>query len=252
MGWWSVRRAGPVLIALACGACANGPAADLLSEGGTLVTLEVASSDSAQVEAVAQAARDRLEALEVPFDVTSDGGRVTARVVTDDSSRVEALLSGDGALQAALVEEIHADGAVAAGDCEDVGLVCGPEGDVAYTLGPRIDLHPLAEVSLREGTARGTVVEVAMTDEVESEWRALTAEAACRRDAGQNDQVAVVVGGQVVAAPSMAVGVECGRGVAGGHISLSVEDPEGLAAVFRGAYPVSVSVVEVTGAEPAS
>lgn len=270
-----LRRAGVVLLAVAGVAC-GGPGVDVaeetgapteaagdptssstatadpLRDGGTLVELAVDSSDAAQVAAVAQAVRRRLEALGTAFDVTIEGSRVTARVATQDSSLVEALLSGDGALQAALVERVEPmeDGALAAGDCGGATLVCDPHGEVAYELGPPVDLGPLEEVSLQDAAFGGPMVEVTLPGAVVAEWRALTAEAACRRDRGRPGQVALLVSGEVIGAPNMAKGVECGGGLATDRVSLVADDPERLAAELRGAYPVGVSLVQVTVAGP--
>jgi preprotein translocase subunit SecD len=80
-------------------------------------------------------------------------------------------------------------------------------------------------------------------------WANLTGKQACQRDQGQDDRVAIVLDGEVVASPVMDPQVECDVGIAGGSSVIDVQtekEAKDLALVLRyGALPITLEPQEI-------
>ena len=117
-----------------------------------------------------------------------------------------------------------------------------------------------AQPDPQTGAAPWTVGLV-MDDEGAEEWAEFTAEQACQRDQGENDQIAIVLDNRVVSAPGMSppgsgggTGVECDVGIEGGESQIETggeEEAKDLALVLRyGALPVELERQEVQTVSP--
>jgi preprotein translocase subunit SecD len=100
----------------------------------------------------------------------------------------------------------------------------------------------------------GWEVTLAMNDEGAEAWAELTSEQACQRDRGEDDRVAIVLDGEVVASPVMSPDVECDVGIPDGQSVIDVRneaEAKDLALVLRyGSLPITLEPQEINKVSP--
>jgi SecD/SecF fusion protein len=116
-----------------------------------------------------------------------------------------------------------------------------------YRLGATVLSGRHVESAEAGGDGDAATVAVRFDREGERLFTALTAELACEPDAAPSRRVALVVRGEVVAAPKMGPDVRCGEGVSRGTADIPLESPEEareLAALLVTELPLALRVAD--------
>ncbi len=158
-------------------------------------------------------------------------------------------------------------------DDEEVIYPDSTDETILYRLSPAAvsgDVITNADASPDPNTGVDWFVEIEMNEEGTEDWATLTSDQACQRDEGKDDRIAIVLDGEVVAAPGMQApdaggsGVECGTGIDDGKSVIdtpgnpdadspttSEEEAKDLALVLRyGSLPITLEQQEVNQVSP--
>lgn len=224
---------------------------DRFVRGYVRAELMMPSSSEADLNSAARTLRARVDAMAPggSVDVEGTGLVVGLPGFSDGPAVMDALLS-DGVLRQALVSEVHSAEAphqdfsgcqIPADDGR--AWVCADDGE-AYLVESAFAMGKPTGVKVDD-----SAVTVSLSADAATRFQELSAEAACRRDAGSNSQIAVFVGSRVVIAPTAAPGVACGEGITGGEFTMTVTDAAeaaDLADLLRSSFDVvpNPSVVE--------
>ncbi|WP_432250573.1 protein translocase subunit SecD [Streptomyces sanyensis] len=233
--------------------------------GGTRIVLEARDAPTVRADAEAtdralEVLRRRVDSLGVaePSLARSGERRIVVELPGVQDPREAAEVIGRTA-QLTFHPVISAAEA-AAGPAEDGSrTLADPDAPGAFlSLGPPAltgEGVEDAEAVLDTQTGRGWTVDLTFRDAAGKSWAELTGEAACAAPGDPARRVAIVLDEQIVSAPGMEAGVQCGAGIAGGATQItggfSAEEARDLAALVKGgALPVPVTVIEQSTVGP--
>ena len=132
------------------------------------------------------------------------------------------------------------------------GVVLVDDVGMPLQLGPAAltgDEVETAGIALGQSAADRFDVTVDFRGAGQTAWQQLTADAACAPPGDPQRRVAIVLDGEIISSPQVAVEVACGQGIAGGSTSITGDfteaDGRELSLLIRaGALPVPVEVME--------
>ncbi|WP_243232352.1 hypothetical protein [Microbacterium sp. CIAB417] len=195
---------------------------------------------------LAAALEERLEALDAAHAVEVDGTAITIDYEAGAVPGGDELFTAGGATS---LRPVLADDAAATTPCADAAAEEPCSGTDPGSSAP-LRLGPSSPLGIADATAdlqdTNWVIEVDFTESGAGTMQELSAAAACAQ--GQENRIAMVLDGEILTAPSVAVG--CGESleselvISGGF---DRDDAMLLAAVLASPIPAGVTVVEQSG-----
>ena len=240
-------------------------------EGGISVILRAhgeGANDSEVLEKAVDVIRQRIDALGVSEpEVTSGQGDVFIQLpgVEDEKQALDII----GKTAQLTFREVEKTSSTSDKKAPPVTKATGPDvadepvvypgkqdPETLYELKPAAltgDVVTKAD-AVTDTTSGQWSVSLKMNDEGSQQWADLTSEQACQRDKGENDQIAIVLDGEVVSAPGMDPDVKCDQGITGGDSQIDTggqEEAKDLALVLRyGSLPVQLEQQQLQKVSP--